>query len=110
MQSRVTHNGTFSSASSLRPCETVVELPTMFPALLTHHWGGNHCIDVAWPGGNELVALLRCSGSPGCFDSGLQLVCIVGSGVSRRFSMGFGSDESAGQSSTVTPRWKHEVL
>ncbi len=28
------------------------------------------------------VALLRCNGSPGCFDSGLQVICIVGSGVS----------------------------
>ncbi len=28
------------------------------------------------------MALLRCKGSPGCFDSGLQVICIVGSGVS----------------------------
>ncbi len=28
------------------------------------------------------MALLRWYGSPGCFDSGLQLICIVGSGVS----------------------------
>ncbi len=28
------------------------------------------------------MALLRCNGSPGCFDSGLQVICIVGSGVS----------------------------
>ncbi len=28
------------------------------------------------------MALLRCNGSPGCFDSGLQVICIVGSGAS----------------------------
>ncbi len=28
------------------------------------------------------MALLRCNGSPGCFDSGLQVICVVGSGVS----------------------------
>ncbi len=28
------------------------------------------------------MALLRCNGSPSCFDSGLKVICIVGSGVS----------------------------
>ncbi len=42
----------------------------------------NYCINAAWHGGNQHVALLRCNGSPGCFDSGLQVNCIVGSGVS----------------------------
>ncbi len=42
----------------------------------------NYCINAAWHGGNQPVALLRCNGSPGCFDSGLQVICIVGSGVS----------------------------
>ncbi len=28
------------------------------------------------------MALLRCNGSPDCFDCGLQVICIVGSGVS----------------------------
>ncbi len=32
--------------------------------------------------GDQFVALLRWYGSPGFFDSGLQLICIVGSGVS----------------------------
>ena len=31
---------------------------------------------------NQPVALLRCNGSPGCFDGGLQPVCIVGFGGS----------------------------
>ncbi len=42
----------------------------------------NYCINAAWYGGNQPVALLRCNGRPGCFDSG-QVICIVGSGVSR---------------------------
>ncbi len=42
----------------------------------------NYCINAAWHGGNQPVALLRCNGSPGCFDSSLRVICIVGSGVS----------------------------
>ncbi len=42
----------------------------------------NYCLNSAWHGGDQFVALLRWYGSPGCFDSGLQLICIVGSGVS----------------------------
>ncbi len=58
----------------------------------------NYCINAAWHGDNQPVALLRCNGSPGLFNSGLQVICIVGSGVSHfpldnthRFSMGFRS-------------------
>ncbi len=42
----------------------------------------NYCINAAWHGGNQFVALLRCNASPGCFDSGLRVICNVGSGVS----------------------------
>ncbi len=75
----------------------------------------NYCINVAWHGGNQPVALIRCNGSPGCFDSGLQVICIVGSGVSlffllTRYSMGFRSAEFAGQSSTVTPWSLNQLL
>ncbi len=42
----------------------------------------NYCTNAAWHGDNQPVALLRCNGSPGCFDSCLQVICIVGSGVS----------------------------
>ncbi len=58
----------------------------------------NYCINVAWHGGNQPVALLRCNESPGCFDSSLQVICIFESGVSHlpldntyRFSMVFRS-------------------
>ncbi len=67
--------------------------------------------------GMEVISLWHCWGGMEAqvsFDSGLQLICIVGSGVSHlpldnthRFSMGFRSGEFAGQSSTVTP-WSIE--
>ncbi len=67
----------------------------------------NYCIGAAWHGGNQLVALLRCNGRPGCFDSSLQVICIVGLvslifllTKSHRFSMEFRSGEFDGQSST----------
>ncbi len=42
-------------------------------------WGSfcfNYCLKLAWHGGDQFVALLRWYGSPGFFDSGLQLICI----------------------------------
>ncbi len=60
----------------------------------------NYCLNSVWRGGEQFMALLRWYGSPGFFDSGLQLICIVESGVShlpldntRIFSMGFRSGE-----------------
>ncbi len=41
----------------------------------------NDCINAAWHGGDQPVALLGCNGSTGCFDKCLQVICIVGSGV-----------------------------
>ncbi len=42
----------------------------------------NYCLNSAWNGGDQFVALLRWYGSPGFFDSGLQLSCICWSLVS----------------------------
>ncbi len=42
----------------------------------------NYCLNAAWHGDNQPVALLRCNGSTDHFDSGFQVICIVGSGVS----------------------------
>ncbi len=76
----------------------------------------NYCLNSAWHGGDQFVALLRWYGSPGFFDSGLQVICIVGSGVSHLpltipiESMGFRSGEFAGQSSTVTPWSLNQLL
>ncbi len=66
----------------------VRHLKSMFYAKYMHSilgWASfcmNYCINAAWHGDNQPVALLRCNGSPGCFDSGLQVICMVGSGVS----------------------------
>lgn len=38
----------------------------------------NYRISAAWHGGDQPLALLRCYGSPGCFDNSPQLVYIVG--------------------------------
>ncbi len=46
----------------------------------------NYCIDAAWHEVNQSVSLLRCNGSPGCFDSGLQLICIFWS-LASHFSL-----------------------
>ncbi len=73
-------------------------------------------LNLAWHGGDQFVALLRWYGSPGFFDSDLQLICIFWSLVSHFpldnthiFSMGFRSGEFAGQSSTPTP-WSFNQL
>ncbi len=42
----------------------------------------NYCLNLAWHGGDQFVVLLRWYGSPGFFDSGLQLICIFWSLVS----------------------------
>ncbi len=76
----------------------------------------NYCINAVWHEGNQSVALLRCNGSPGCIDSGLQVICIVGSGVSHLLDntpyilYGVQSGEFAGQSSTETPWSLNQLL
>ncbi len=78
----------------------------------------NYCSNAAWHGGNQPVALLRCNGSPGCFDSGPSghLHCWVWYisffllTIPHRFSMGFSLGEFAGQSSTVTPWSLNQLL
>ncbi len=42
----------------------------------------NYCLNSVWHGGDHFVALLMWYGSPGFFDSGLQLICIFWSIVS----------------------------
>ena len=39
----------------------------------------NDRFNAAWHGSNQPMALLRCYGGPGCFDSGLKLIHSVGS-------------------------------
>ncbi len=74
----------------------------------------NYCLLSAWHGGDQFVALLRWYGSPGFFDSGLQLICIFWSLISylylltiiHRFSMGFRSGEFAGHLTNFWCFWQ----
>ncbi len=62
----------------------VQDLQSRFNYALNTWWGSfctNYCFNLAWHRGDQPVALLRRYWSPGCFDSGLQLVCIVWSDV-----------------------------
>ena len=77
----------------------------------------NYCSNAAWHWVNQSVALLRCYGSPGFSDSGLQLFCIVGSGISHLplhntpyIFMGLRSGEFAGQLRTGIPWSLNRVL
>ncbi len=84
------------------PSGKYVHLLYMYSILGRGSFCFNYCLNSAWHGGDQFVALLRWYGSPGFFDSGLQLICIVGSGVSHLpldNTMGFRSGEIAGQSS-----------
>ncbi len=65
----------------------------------------NYCINAVWHEDNQPVALLRCNEA-----QVLQLICIVGSGVSHLDSLGFRSGEFAGQSSTVTAWSLNQLL
>ncbi len=77
----------------------------------------NYCINVAWHGVNQPVALLRCNEAQvaliAAFRSSalLRLVSLIFLlTIHHRFSMGFRSGEFAGQSSTVTPWSLNELL
>ncbi len=71
----------------------------------------NYCINAAWHGGIQSVALLRCNEAQVALIAALRSSALLGL-VSliflltilyyTRFSMGFRSGEFAGQSSTVT--------
>ncbi len=99
------------------PSGKYVHLLYMYSILGRGSFCFNYCLDSAWHGGDQLVALLRWYGSPGFFDSGLQLICIFLGllflifllKILHRFSIGFRSGEFAGQSSTPTP-WSFNQL
>ncbi len=58
------------------PSEKYVNLLYMYSILDRGSVCFNYCLNSAWHGGDQFVALLRWYGSPGFFDSGLQLICI----------------------------------
>ncbi len=76
------------------PSGKYVHLLYMYSILGRGYFCFNYCLNSAWHGGDQFVALLRWYGSPGFFDSDLQLICIFWSLVShfpldntQRFSM-----------------------
>ncbi len=64
------------------PSGKFVHLLYMYSILGRGSFCFNYCLNSAWHGGDQFVALLRWYGSPGFFDSGLQLICIFWSLVS----------------------------
>ncbi len=58
------------------PSGKYVHLLYMYSILGRGSFCFNYCLNSAWRGGDQFVALLRWYGSPGFFDSGLQLICI----------------------------------
>ncbi len=64
------------------PSGKYVHLLYMYSILGRGSFCFNYCLNSAWHGGDQFVALLRWYGSPGFFDSGLQLICIFLSLVS----------------------------
>ncbi len=54
------------------PSGKYVHLLYMYSILGRGSFCFNYCLNSAWHGGDQFVALLRWYGSPGFFDSGLQ--------------------------------------
>ncbi len=70
----------------------------------------NYCINAAWLGGNQPVALLRCNEAQVALIAAFRSSALLGLvslifllTIPHRFSMEFRLGELAGQSSTVTP-------
>ncbi len=70
----------------------------------------NYCINAAWHGVDQPVALLRCNEAQVSLTVAFRSSALLGLvslifllTIPHRFSMGFRSGEFAGQSSTVTP-------
>ncbi len=90
---------------------------SMHSILVWASFSMNYCINAAWHGGNQSVALLRCNEAQvaliAAFRSSalLSLVSLIFlSTIAHRFSMGFRSGEFACQSSTVTPWSLNQLL
>ncbi len=99
------------------PSGKYVNLLYMYSILGRGSFCFNYCLNSAWHGGDQFVALLRWYGSPGFFDNGLQVICIVGSGVSNLPLAQYHIDSLWGsgqgvcwQSSTVTPWSLNQLL
>ncbi len=91
------------------PSGKYVQLLYMYSILGRGSFCFDCCLNSAWHGGDQFVALLRWYRSPGFFDSGLQLICSFWSLVSQFPLDNTWSGEFAGQSSTPTP-WSFNQL
>ncbi len=58
------------------PSGKYVNLLYMYSILGRGSFCFNYCLNLAWHGVDQFVALLRWYRSPGLFDCGLQLICI----------------------------------
>ncbi len=92
------------------PSGKYVHLLYMYSILGRGSFCFNYCLNSAWHGGDQFVALLRWYGSPGFLTVAFRSSALLGLvslifllTIPHRFSMGFRSGEFAGQSSTVTP-------
>ncbi len=94
-----------------------VNLLYMYSILGRHSFCFNYCLNSAWHGGDQFVALLRwyeaqdsltVAFSSSAFFGLLFLIFLLT--IPYRFCMGFRSGEFAGQSSTVTPRSFNQLL
>ncbi len=77
----------------------------------------NYCINAAWHGGNQPVALLRCNEAQVALIAAFRSSALLGLvslifllTIPHRFSMGFRSGKFAGQSSTVTSWSLNQLL
>ncbi len=77
----------------------------------------NYCINAAWRGGNQPVALLRCNEAQVALIAAFRSSALLGLvslifllTIPHRFSMEFRLGELAGQSSTVTPWSLNQLL
>ncbi len=60
------------------PSGKYVHLLYMYSILGRGSFCFNYCLNSAWHGGDQFMALLRWYGSPSFFDSGLLFICIFG--------------------------------
>ncbi len=98
------------------PSGKYVHLLYMYSILGRDSFCFNYCLNSAWHGGDQFVALLRWYGSPGFFEVAFSSSAFFGLlflifllTIAHRFSIGFRSGEFAGQSSRPTP-WSFNKL
>ncbi len=99
------------------PSGKYVHLLYMYSILGRGSFCFNYCLNSAWYGGDQFVALLRwyeaqvtltVAFSSSAFFGLLFLIFLLT--IPHRFSLGFRSGEFAGQSSTVTPWSLNQIL